>query len=66
MATQEKAHGRPLRIQVHPADNVAIVVNSGGLAPGACFEDGLTLGEHVPQGHKVALEDIAQGAAVRR
>ena len=57
---------RPLTIKVHPADNVAIVVNSGGLPAGMAFDDGLTLREHVPQGHKVALVAIAQDAPILR
>jgi galactarate dehydratase len=56
----------PLYIRVHPHDNVAIVVNDGGLPEGATFTDGLTLRERVPQGHKVALADLAEGAAVIR
>jgi galactarate dehydratase len=56
----------PLFIRVHPHDNVAIVVNDGGLPEGATFADGLTLREHVPQGHKVALADLAEGEAVIR
>src|SRR6476469_594705 len=56
----------PLYIRMHPADNVAIVANDGGLGPGTVFPSGLTLREKVPQGHKVALEDIPEGAAVRR
>jgi galactarate dehydratase len=56
----------PLYITMHPGDNVAIVANDGGLPAGASFPSGLTLREQVPQGHKVALGDIAQGAAVRR
>lgn len=56
----------PLYIRMHEADNVAIVVNEGGLAPGTVFADGLTLRESVPQGHKVALVDLAEGAEVRR
>lgn len=57
---------RPLTIKVHPTDNVAIVVNSGGLPAGTAFDDGLTLREHVPQGHKVALVAIAQDAPILR
>jgi galactarate dehydratase len=53
-------------ILMHEADNVAIVVNDGGLPEGATFADGLTLRERVPQGHKVALADLPQGSAVRR
>ncbi|NDP38442.1 MAG: galactarate dehydratase [Rhodoferax sp.] len=56
----------PLFIQMHPADNVAIVVNDGGLPAGATFANGLTLTQAVPQGHKVALVGLPQGSAVRR
>jgi galactarate dehydratase len=56
----------PLYIRVHPNDNVAIVVNDGGLGEGAVFPDGLALRERVPQGHKVALRDFAEGDAVVR
>ena len=56
----------PLYIKVHPNDNVAIVVNDGGLGEGATFADGLTLRERVPQGHKVALTDFAEGDAIIR
>ncbi len=57
---------RPLSIRMHAADNVAIVVNDGGLPAGATFEEGLTLREAVPQGHKVALVDLPAGCEVRR
>jgi galactarate dehydratase len=56
----------PLYIQVHPEDNVAIVVNANGLPPGTSFPSGLTLRERVPQGHKVNLTDLAEGAPIRR
>ncbi len=56
----------PLYIQIHPEDNVAIVVNDGGLQEGAVFANGLTLREAVPQGHKVALTDFAEGDPVIR
>jgi galactarate dehydratase len=56
----------PLHIRMHPRDNVAIVANDGGLPPGAAFASGLTLREHVPQGHKVALVDLPAGSAIRR
>jgi len=56
----------PLYITMHPADNVAIVANDGGLPPGATFACGLVLRERVPQGHKVALADLPQGSVVRR
>jgi len=56
----------PHYIRVHPNDNVAIVVNDGGLGEGAVFPNGLVLRERVPQGHKVALSDLAAGAEVIR
>jgi galactarate dehydratase len=51
---------------MHAADNVAIVANDGGLKAGATFADGLVLVDNVPQGHKVALADLAEGDAVVR
>src|SRR6185369_11625633 len=57
---------QPLFIRMHERDNVAIVANDGGLPAGAVFPCGLALVERVPQGHKVALADIAQGEPVRR
>jgi galactarate dehydratase len=59
-------HETPRRIQVSPRDNVAIIVNSLGLPAGTVFADGLTLNHFVPQGHKVALADIADGANIVR
>jgi galactarate dehydratase len=56
----------PHYIRVHPNDNVAIVVNDGGLPEGAVFPDGLTLRERIPQGHKVALADLAENDSVIR
>jgi galactarate dehydratase len=56
----------PLFIKMHPLDNVAIVVNDGGLPAGAVFPNGLRLVQAVPQGHKVALVDLPQGSVVRR
>ncbi len=56
----------PLYIKMNPIDNVAIVVNSGGLAEGTVFACGLALKEHVPQGHKVALADIEQDGEILR
>jgi len=60
----------PLAIRMHPHDNVAIIANDGGLPAGTVMPagpaQGLTLREKVPQGHKVALCDIAAGQAVLR
>ena len=46
---------RPLCVKIHPDDNVAIVVNEGGLRAGTTFDSGLVLIENVPEAHKVAL-----------
>jgi galactarate dehydratase len=56
----------PRYIRLQPADNVAIVVNDFGLPVGTVFPCGLTLKDFVPQGHKVALVDIAQSEPIRR
>ncbi len=56
----------PRYLRVDPADNVAIVVNPGGLPAGAVFADGLVLREPVPEAHKIALQDLAEGAPIRR
>jgi galactarate dehydratase len=56
----------PLAIRMHERDNVAIVANDGGLPAGSTFPSGLTLRERVPQGHKVALVDLPEGAPVLR
>ena len=53
-------------IRMHAEDNVAIVANVGGLPAGTALPGGATLLEHVPQGHKVALADLAAGAPVLR
>lgn len=56
----------PVCIRMHTNDNVAIVANDGGLAAGTRLPDGLVLVDRVPQGHKLALRDLAAGDAVRR
>ncbi|OYD80398.1 galactarate dehydratase [Azospirillum brasilense] len=56
----------PLYIKVHGNDNVAIVVNPLGLPPGTEFPCGLVLRDFVPQGHKVALADVAEGTPIIR
>ena len=56
----------PLFITMNALDNVAIVANDGGLPAGTVFASGLTLVDKVPQGHKVALADLAAGDEVRR
>ena len=56
----------PLTITMTDRDNVAIVANDGGLPAGTKLPSGLTLREHVPQGHKVALVDLPNNCPVIR
>ncbi len=56
----------PRLIRVHAKDNVAIVVNEGGLRAGTKLASGLELREAVPEAHKVALADLAEGDAIVR
>ena len=53
-------------IQVSQADNVAIIASPLGLPPGTVFASGLVLKEHVPQGHKVSLTNLADGDPIIR
>jgi galactarate dehydratase len=64
MSSEKKL--RPLYVQVHPHDTVAIIVNESGLLAGTQFDSGLTLIEDVPEAHKVALVDIPSGAPILR
>jgi galactarate dehydratase len=57
---------QPRYIKLNARDNVAIVVNDFGLPAGSRFPCGLTLRAFVPQGHKTALVDIAEGASILR
>jgi galactarate dehydratase len=57
---------RPLCIQVHAEDNVAIIANEGGLPAGTRFDDGLALVDAIPEAHKVALCGIAAGEPILR
>ena len=57
---------RPLCIRIDPRDNVAIVVNEGGLSAGTQFDSGLVLVEPVPEAHKIALADVRVGEPIVR
>ena len=56
----------PRYIKLNARDNVAIIVNDFGLPAGTKFACGLELRNFVPQGHKVALADIALDAPIVR
>lgn len=61
-----RGSAEPRYIRVHSSDNVAVVVNQGGLGAGSRFADGLVLTEAVPEAHKVALVDLFAGDAIVR
>jgi len=64
--TASRERRAPVIIRMHEHDNVAIVGNDGGLPAGTVLPGGVTLREHVPQGHKVALVGLpARGAVLR-
>ncbi|WP_108445912.1 galactarate dehydratase [Halomonas denitrificans] len=56
----------PRVIRTHPKDNVAVVVEQGGLSAGEWLDDIIELQVAVPQGHKVALEALSEGDEVIR
>jgi galactarate dehydratase len=58
--------GPGLAVKIGERDNVAIVADAGGLPAGTALGDGTVLLEAVPAAHKVALEDIPEGAPVIR
>ena len=69
MTRPARSSGWPLLVRMHPADNVAVVANEGGLAAGTVLQSeapGLTLRERVPQAHKVALVDIPEAVELLR
>jgi galactarate dehydratase len=68
MSKQKTQHDgdSPRYIQLNVRDNVAIVVNDLGLPAGTRFADGLELKQYVPQGHKLALVDIAKEQPIIR
>jgi galactarate dehydratase len=51
-------------IKIHEKDNVAITVNA--IAKGTVVTDSMTAAENIPQGHKIALGDLAEGEGIIR
>ena len=66
MGKREIVTEQPRYIKLNARDNVAIVVNDFGLPAGSRFPCGLELRAFVPQGHKTALTDIAEGTVITR
>lgn len=57
---------KPFLLKAHPLDNVGIVPDPAGLEPNTLLENKLLTQEFIPMGHKVALEDLAEGANIIR
>lgn len=53
-------------IKVNDTDNVAIIVNEGGLKKCDRTDSGLLLTEDIPEGHKIALHDFEQDDPIIR
>ncbi|WP_223587975.1 galactarate dehydratase [Neobacillus bataviensis] len=51
-------------IKINENDNVAITVNA--IPSGTIVMEDITANHHIPQGHKIALQDIAEGGAIIR
>ena len=66
MSGLDQPGNSPRSLRVDERDNVAVVVNRGGLPAGSRFAAGLVLGEAIPEAHKVALADLAKGYAIVR
>jgi galactarate dehydratase len=64
--TETLATMEPLFIRLHDRDNVGVVVNDAGVRAGVSFPTGHVSREDIPQAHKMALRDIAEGDAVIR
>ncbi len=55
-----------LAIKINEKDNVAVIVESNGLKEGSLLKNGIRLAEYIPQGHKVALQNMSEGDAIIR
>jgi galactarate dehydratase len=56
----------PLYVTVHESDNVGIIVDPDGAAPGRTGASGLIVQERIPQSHKVALRGLEPNQPVVR
>jgi altronate hydrolase len=52
-------------VRLHPSDNVVVATRRVATGTRIASEN-LTIRENIPSGHKIATEDIAQGAPVRK
>lgn len=53
-------------VQIHPSDNVGIIVEAEGARRGTEFANGLIAAEDIPQSHKITLRPVAEGEPVLR
>lgn len=61
VATERDPGHRVGTLRLHEADNVAVIVNDGGVSAGTALGDGLRVRDSIPQFHKVALRAPALG-----
>lgn len=47
-------------------DNVGVVTDAAGLKEGTILDNGISLAQYIPMGHKVALFDIGEGEKIIR
>ncbi|NDL68800.1 galactarate dehydratase [Anaerotalea alkaliphila] len=67
MEEQEKRmKAVPRLIKTNPRDNVQIVANPEGVAPGTELPEGVVAVEFIPQSHKVAMADFKEGDPILR
>ena len=53
-------------IRVAEADNVGVVANSSGLREGITIKNAIKVLQHIPMGHKIALQNIKKGERIIR
>ncbi len=56
----------PRSIRVDAQDNVAVVVNTGGLPSGTTLDNGIVLRGFIPAAHKVAIRNLSCGDPILR
>ncbi|MCC9295028.1 galactarate dehydratase [Clostridium sp. MT-14] len=56
----------PLYIKINPKDNVAVIVNKGGLKKDTLLDGGFKLLSDIPEANKVMLEDVSKDEPIIR
>jgi len=53
-------------LRVNPQDNVAVVIDGGGIQAGTALPFGIVAQENIPEAQKIALYPLARDASVTR